>query len=89
VVADAESGAVRAYRGGGLAFAPGDRAGELVDGQGRRWTVGEDSLTLVAAGAGGEGETAKPLERLPGHQAFWFGWYSFFPRSELYGAEPR
>jgi uncharacterized protein DUF3179 len=91
VVADAESGAVRAYRGGGLAFAPGARAGELVDGEGRRWAVGEDSLTPEAAGAGGEEKpgTAKPLERLPGHQAFWFGWYSFFPHTELYGAKPR
>lgn len=89
VVADAESGAVRAYRGGGLAFAPGARAGELVDGEGRRWTVGEDSLTPETAGGEAKGGEAKPLERLPGHQAFWFGWYSFFPHSELYGARPR
>jgi hypothetical protein len=91
VVADAESGAVRAYRRGGLAFAPGAQPGELVDGEGRRWTAGEDSLTPEAAGAGGEEkpEAGQPLERLPGHQAFWFGWYSFFPHAELYGAEPR
>jgi hypothetical protein len=91
VVADAESGAVRAYRRGGLAFAPGAQAGELVDGEGRRWTVGEDSLIPEAANAGGEEkpEAGQPLERLPGHQAFWFGWYSFFPHSELYGAKPR
>ncbi|HKI02357.1 MAG TPA: DUF3179 domain-containing protein [Thermoanaerobaculia bacterium] len=84
VVADAESGAVRVYRRGGRTFSAGDKPGELVDGEGRRWSAGEDSLTPQAADP-----EAPPLARLPGHQAFWFGWYSFFPRSELYGAEPR
>ena len=83
VVADAESGAVRAYRRGGLAFAPGARPGELVDGEGRRWTVGEDSLTLEAADP-----AVPPLKRLPGHQAFWFGWYSFFPARSCTGPSP-
>ena len=83
VVADPESGSVRIYRRGEQTFTPGARPGEIVDGQGRRWTVGEDALTVE-----GEGEPAR-LERLPGHQAFWFGWYSFFPQSELYGAPPR
>jgi hypothetical protein len=82
VVADPESGSVRVYRRGGRTFSPGTRPGELVDGEGGRWSVGEDALTRVA------GEAA-PLERLPGHQAFWFGWYSFFPGAELYGAPPR
>jgi uncharacterized protein DUF3179 len=83
VVADPESGAVRAYRRGERTFAPTSRPAELVDGAGRRWSVGEDSLT-----AQGEGPAA-PLPRLPGHQAFWFAWYSFFPHAELYGAGPR
>jgi hypothetical protein len=89
VVADPEAGSGRIYRRGEQTFAPGAKAGEIVDGQGRRWTVGEEALTAVEGeGEGGEGAPA-PLERLPGHQAFWFGWYSFFPESELYGAPPR
>jgi hypothetical protein len=27
------------------------------------------------------------LERLPGHMAYWFGWFSFYPRTELYGLD--
>jgi Protein of unknown function (DUF3179) len=49
-----------------------------VDGTGARWTAGEDSLSPSGP------EAFAPLERIPGHQAFWFGWYSFFPESELY-----
>jgi hypothetical protein len=78
VVGDSQSGAVRAYRSGGRTFAPGSRPDELVDGTGVRWTAGEDSLTPSGP------EAFAPLERIPGHQAFWFGWYSFFPESELY-----
>jgi len=83
VVADPGSGAVRAYRRGGRTFAPhpGGAAGELVDGEGRRWTAGEETLAPAAP------DPATPaLERLPGHVSFWLGWYAFFPHSELYGA---
>jgi hypothetical protein len=78
VVGDSQSGAVRAYRSGGRTFAPGARPDELVDGTGGRWTAGEDSLSPSGP------EAFAPLERIPGHQAFWSGWYSFFPESELY-----
>lgn len=88
VVADPESGAVRIYRRSDRTFSPGGRPGELVDGEGQRWSVGEDALTRIGAGTAGTAEEGQPLERLPGHQAFWFGWYSFFPASELYGAPP-
>lgn len=77
VVGDPESGAVRAYRSGGLAFSPGSRPDELIDGEGRRWTAGEEAL---APGT----DSLAPLERIPGHQAFWSGWQTFFPSSELY-----
>ncbi|HTG36243.1 MAG TPA: DUF3179 domain-containing protein [Thermoanaerobaculia bacterium] len=83
VVADPGSGAVRAYRRGGRTFAPrpGGAAGELVDGEGRRWTAGEETLAPAAPDP-----EAPALERLPGHVSFWLGWYAFFPHSELYGA---
>lgn len=76
VVGDPASGAVRAYRRRDRTFRPGSGPSELVDEAGRAWAVGEESLTR-------EGEPA--LERLPGHQAFWFGWYGFFPQTEVYG----
>ena len=78
VVGDSQSGAVRAYRSGGRTFAPGSRPDELVDATGARWIAGEDSLSPSGP------EAFAPLERIPGHQAFWFGWCSFFPESELY-----
>jgi len=31
-------------------------------------------------GAGNEA----PLARVPGHRAFWFGWYAFFPEISVY-----
>jgi hypothetical protein len=24
---------------------------------------------------------------LPGHMAYWFGWFSFYPRTEVYGVQ--
>ena len=37
----------------------------------------EEALVLV------DGD--ERLERLPGHAAFWFGWYAQFPETEVYG----
>lgn len=77
---------------------------ELVDESGGRWRVDEDALVPLAAptaveesdmaenGAGAEAAGAAPpapLPRLPGHRAYWFGWYAFFPDSELYGGPAR
>ncbi len=75
LLADRASGAVRVYRRGGLTFQRGESAGELVDGSQRRWRVTEEQL---------ETEGAEPLERVPGHTAFWFGWYGFYPQTEVY-----
>lgn len=76
LVAEPESGEVRAYRGGG-GFRP---AGELlVDGRGGEWAVEESGLRPIG---GGEG-----LARLPGHLAFWFGWYALHPRTEVWSGE--
>ncbi|MDP6605682.1 MAG: DUF3179 domain-containing (seleno)protein [Dehalococcoidia bacterium] len=74
--------AVRVYERGDLEFAAavGGEGGAsddaVVDGGGRVWTVTEDALL----GPGG-----KSLARLPGHLAYWFGWFSFYPRTQLYG----
>ncbi len=93
LVGDPASGAVRAYRRGGRTFtaAPGARgatAGELVDEAGRRWKVEEEALTPAdaapGAAPGSENADSAALARVPGHRAFWFGWYAFFPDAELY-----
>lgn len=79
LVSDSESGAVRAYRRGPHRFAR-SAEGALGDGEGRRWRLTEDALLPPEDAAGLE-----PLPRLPGHVTFWFGWFGFFPDTEVYG----
>ena len=70
------SGAVRAYEAGASRFTPPDRDdGTVMDSEGQRWTLLEDKL-LSAAG--------EELKRIAGHNAFWFGWYAFFPTTTVY-----
>ena len=77
LLADPKSGAVRAFDrpSAGLSF--GWDSGRLVDDQGRNWQVSDQQLVP----SGFEGEA---LGRRPGHFAYWFGWYAFFPRTEVY-----
>ncbi len=84
VVADAVSGAVRAFDRGDRVFKLGD-SGVLVDQDGRSWRVDEESLVALGADGASAGGTLDSRPRLPSHQAFWFGWYGFFPQSEVYG----
>ena len=70
---------VRAYDGGSFEFTAGDDPQALVDESGATWQVTEDALL----GPGGQ-----RLERLPGHLAYWFGWFNFFPDSTVYPVEP-
>jgi hypothetical protein len=79
VVAEPESRAIRAYRRGPHRFSAA-AGGELRDEAGRAWQVEEDALVLVDGG--------ERLERLPGHAAFWFGWYAQFPEAEVYRVRP-
>jgi Protein of unknown function (DUF3179) len=69
------SGAVRAYERGELELAADPQAGALVDSTGAVWRVGEAALVSDAG---------RSLARLPGHVAFWFGWYGFYPQTEVY-----
>ena len=70
---------VRAYDGGGLTFTAGADPQTLLDGSGAVWQVTEDALL---------GPSGERLERLPGHLAYWFGWFNFFPDSTVYPVEP-
>jgi len=69
--------AVRAYATDGLTFTVGDDAGVIVDADGNAWEITEEALINA------DGDT---LDRLPGHLAFWFGWYSFNPDTLVYAA---
>lgn len=78
LVADPQSGAVRAYEREGKFFAEGPSPEQLVEeATGTIWTVEEEALHSASPG--------RPrLLRFPGHRAYWFGWYAFFPDTSLY-----
>ncbi|MDA1061962.1 MAG: DUF3179 domain-containing protein, partial [Chloroflexi bacterium] len=79
-------GEVRAFERGDHAFAPdpdasttaGREASTVLDASSAVWRVTEDALV----GPGGE-----RLDRISGHLAYWFGWYAFFPETEVYGLD--
>ena len=68
-------GEVRAFNRGDEIFEPGLTPDSVVDSAGRTWQVTEEALV------GPNGETAP---RINGHLAYWFGWYAFFPETELF-----
>jgi len=76
--------AVRAYERGDLEFRADQlevAAGEpstLVDGSGTVWRITEDALVA---------SDGRELPRLGGHLAYWFGWFTFFPLTTVYGLE--
>ena len=78
LVAESSSGAIRAYRRGKRVF-EWSETGFLRDSEGGKWTIEEDGLRSIGSTAPEE-----ILERLPGHLAFWFGWYGFFPQTEVW-----
>jgi hypothetical protein len=70
-------GGARAYRRGEHTFARA--AGDaLLDQEGRRWRVADAALEPP------DGSGLEPLERLPSHVAFWFGWFGFYPDTEVF-----
>ena len=84
VVTVAEAGAARAYERDAHRFFL-DQLGEteegvimLVDELGRRWRMEEAALVLAES-------PIQRLQRLPSHMAYWFGWYSFYPGTDVYG----
>ena len=79
-------GEVCAFERGDHRFAPGTaagtdtdiEAGTVRDASGAAWQVTEEALL---------GPAGERLERISGHLAFWFGWYAFFPETEVYGLD--
>ena len=76
-VAYNSGGEVRAFDRGDRTFTPTDDPDLLLDATGGEWRVTEEALL----GPGDE-----RLERINGHLAYWFGWYAFYPDTEVYGA---
>lgn len=74
VVYDA-GGEVRVFERGDETFIPSDDPDILIDSEEKQWQVTEDGLV------GPDGQVA---ERVNGHLAYWFGWYAFFPNTQLY-----
>ena len=67
---------VRAFERGDRVFTAGDDPDTLHDAAGGVWRVSEEALL------GPDGER---LERVDGHLAYWFGWFSFYPETAVYG----
>ena len=84
IVTDPEAGAARAYHRGDRRFEEHPAEAEdkgprlLLDQGNSRWEVTEEALLNVE-------DPSLRLERLPGHMAFWFGWYASFPLTLVYG----
>ncbi len=80
LLTNAQSGAVRAYRTKARHFVLVSDTELREEPPGIQWTVHEDRL---------ESEDGSVLERVAGHDAFWFGWYAFYPSTEIYEERER
>ena len=84
VVTSVVGGGARAYERATHQFSPLIATDEVegiltvADEQGRKWRVEEEALVLEEA-------PEQRLRRLPSHMAYWFGWYSFHPATDVYG----
>ncbi len=80
IVAAGEGSGVRAYDRGDYVFTASAETGQgitLTDETGAGWQTGEDALVSLD-------DLAQSLERLPSRDAYWFGWYAFFPHTSVY-----
>jgi hypothetical protein len=73
VVLTDSSGANRVYEAKNHRFVKYDQDDSLIDSEGMKWKLSEDRLK--------SGD--QTLARLPAHRAFWFGWHSAFPDTQL------
>ena len=86
IVASPTSRAGRIYESRGIIFDPpvpvaDDRTPHvLVDASGTTWRVTEAALVS-------EADPSQRLSRLPSRTSFWFGWYQYYPDTEIYQPE--
>ena len=71
-----QGGGIRAFDRQGLQF-EAEPDGRLRDESGQLWQVAEDALVNID-------DPAMALPRLPSRDAYWFGWQSFYPHTELW-----
>jgi hypothetical protein len=77
IIADEATRTARAYERRDYTFAPGNTPMEIVGkSSGTVWHLQE--AFLVNPGSG------ERLPRLGGHISYWFGWYAFYPHTEVY-----
>ena len=81
VVTTDEGGGSRVFQRGDLEFLQIER-GEagiimLIDNKGGSWILTEDALVDVQ-------DPSVILPRLPSRTAYWFGWFSFYPNTEVF-----
>ncbi len=73
IIITEKTGAARAYRSDGIYF-DSYKKGQLIDQQGRGWTVTEEYL---------QSSDNQRLGRLPAHTIFWFAWLNSYPNTRL------
>lgn len=77
IFADAATRTARAYERREYSFAPGSTLASVVEQTSREvWQVQEEHLVNPRSG--------ERLLRLGGHVPYWFGWYAFYPNTEVY-----
>ncbi len=77
ILADAATRTARAYERQDYSFAPGSTPTTVVEQKsGEGWRVEEEHLVNPRSG--------ERLPRLGGHVSYWFGWYAFYPKTEVY-----
>ena len=76
VIVTTAAGGSRAYERHGNHFQFSE-AGRLTDGSGEQWQVLEDAVVSAS-------DPAQRLRRLPSKDAYWFGWYAFYPHTTIY-----
>ena len=83
VLASEISQAAKAYERGDQEFSrtEGDASTgvpmKLVDKNGQVWDITEEALVNAS-------DSSQTLPRIPTHSSFWFGWFAFYPDTELY-----
>jgi hypothetical protein len=75
ILSDAERLTVRVYERGERRFMRQEGL-TLFDDMNQSWHITEEYLE--------QPDSSKRLARLSGHLAFWFGWYAFFPHTEVF-----